>query len=189
MMNKAVFFRSTAWLDESAFEAIFHEHYTKVYAILFRLTGDRYEADDLTAEAFWRLWEHPPAQPENIGGWLYRVATRLGYNRLRSNRRREHYETSVLQQVEESWSGTIPHTADTASEAETRIEREKVHAVFRQMPLRDVQLLVLRHSGLTYKEIAAAIDLAPNSVGKLLTRAENRFEVLYRRGENHAPKR
>jgi RNA polymerase sigma-70 factor (ECF subfamily) len=185
-VTKADSFRTTARLDERAFEAIFHEHYPKVYAILFRLTGDRYEADDLAADTFWRLWDRPPAQDENLAGWLYRVATNLGYNMLRAGKRREWYTAAAAAQgtVEESLEN------DPASAAEQHIERQRVRAILRQMPLRDVQVLVLRHSGLSYKEIATAINVADGSVGTLLSRAEIRFEALYRRGEDHdAPER
>jgi RNA polymerase sigma-70 factor (ECF subfamily) len=40
-------------------------------------------------------------------------------------------------------------------------------------------LLVLRHSGLSYAEIAVALGLAPGSVGTLLARAETEFELRY----------
>jgi len=182
-VNRVRLFRSPAWLDEPAFEAVFTEHYPRVFAILFRLTGDRAEADDLAAETFWRLWERPPANAENLAGWLYRVATRIGYNALRANRRRENYEA-------QSGQDALPlqSLADPARVVEQRSERDFVRAVLRQMPLRDVQVLSLRHSDLSYKEIAAALDMPTASVGKLLSRAEERFEALYRQGENHASK-
>ena len=63
---------------ESAFEAAFAEHYARVYGVLFRLLGDRAEAEDLTVETFWRLWERAPRRTDNLAGWLYRVAMRLG---------------------------------------------------------------------------------------------------------------
>jgi RNA polymerase sigma-70 factor (ECF subfamily) len=175
-------------LEEGAFEAIFHEHYPKVYAILFRLTGDQYEADDLAAETFWRLWERPPAQRENLAGWLYRVATRLGYNALRSNRRRDQYETKAVSADPSDQPGQAS-SQDPALTAEQRQEREHVRAVLRRMPLREVQVLVLRHSGLSYKEIAAAEGIAAGSIGTLLSRAEARFEVLYKQGEEDASQR
>jgi len=180
-VNRVRLFRSPAWLDEPTFEAIFTEHYPRVFAILFRLTGDRAEADDLAAETFWRLWDRPPASAENLAGWLYRVATRTGYNALRANRRREHYES-------QSGQAALPlqPSADPARTVEQRSERERVRTVLRQMPLRDVQVLILRHSDLSYKEIAAALDMPTASVGKLLSRAEDRFEALYRQGENDA---
>lgn len=182
-VNRVRLFRSPAWLDEPAFEAIFTEHYARVFAILFRLTGDRAEADDLAAETFWRLWERPPASAENLAGWLYRVATRTGYNALRAIRRRERYEG---QSGQEALPLAFP--SDPARMAEQRSERERVRAILRQMPLRDVQVLILRHSDLSYKDIAAALDLNTASVGKLLSRAEDRFEALYRKGDDHASK-
>jgi RNA polymerase sigma-70 factor, ECF subfamily len=56
-----------------------------------------------------------------------------------------------------------------------------VRAVLKQMALRDVQILILRNSGLSYKEIAAACDVAPAAVGSLLMRAEAKFETLYQK--------
>jgi RNA polymerase sigma-70 factor (ECF subfamily) len=47
------------------------------------------------------------------------------------------------------------------------------------MKPRSAQLLILRHSGLSYAEIASAIEVSPNSVGTLLARAEREFEEQY----------
>jgi RNA polymerase sigma-70 factor (ECF subfamily) len=53
------------------------------------------------------------------------------------------------------------------------------------MKPRSAKLLVLRQSGLSYKELATVIKVKPSSVGKLLARAEDEFEKIYRqlRGE------
>lgn len=172
------------WLDERVFEEIFDEHYPRIYAVVFRLVGDRDEADDLCAETFWRLWESPPAKNENLAGWLYRVATRLGYNALRSAKRRMVYETQAGRDALEH-----EPTLDPASEIETLHERQRVHKVLRQLSMRDVQILILRHSGLSYKEIAAAANVTAGSIGKLLARAEEKFAKLYSKGDQDAPKR
>ena len=177
-VNRLQLFGSRTWLDERAFEAIFYEHYPRINAVLFRLVGDRLEADDLAAETFWKLWEKPPAQDENIAGWLYRVATRIGYNALRAARRRAWYELHAGKDAIEQ-----EQPPDPAGIAEQSSERERVRATLRQMPLRDVQILILRNSGLSYKEIAAATGATPASIGSLLARAEARFEAHYRREE------
>jgi RNA polymerase sigma-70 factor (ECF subfamily) len=52
--------------------------------------------------------------------------------------------------------------------------------VLRELPARDAQLLILRHSGFAYKEIAAALGVAPGSIGTLLARAEAAFERQWR---------
>jgi RNA polymerase sigma-70 factor (ECF subfamily) len=167
----------------AAFEAVFVQYYTRVYAVVFRLVGDPAEADDLTLETFWKLWQQPPARADNLPGWLYRVATRLGYNALRAAQRRGRYE-------EAAWDALEPDgLADPAGEAERGAERARVRAALARMPERDAQLLVLRHSGLSYREVAAALGVSPNSVGTLLARAEARFEKLYSEGDSHAHQR
>jgi RNA polymerase sigma-70 factor (ECF subfamily) len=183
IVNKAKLFAVPVRLDERDFEAIFVEYYAKVYAILFRLTGDRYEADDLAAETFWRLWERPPAQTDNLGGWLYRVASNLGYNLLRAKRRRKNYEEKAGLLDEP----VIQHILNPAQAVEIASERKRVRNILSELSLREAQVIILRHSGLSYKEIAATLNVAPSSVGTLLARAEERFETLYRRGEKDAP--
>ena len=165
--------------EETVFEKLFLEHYTRVYNVLFRLVGDRAEAEDLALETFWKLWQRAPAQADNLGGWLYRVAVRQGYNALRAARRRLRYEENAGRDAL-----VFDAPVDPARAAEQRAERAQVRGVLGQLAPREAQLLILRHSGLSYKEIAAALGLAPGSVGALLARAEKEFERLYGRGED-----
>lgn len=164
---------------EAEFETVFLENYTRIYGVLFRLVGDRAEAEDLALETFWKLWERPPARQDNLIGWLYRVATNLGYNALRAAKRRIKYEESAGRDALDLTS--LP---DPANEAERNSERHQARQVLQQMNSRDMQLLVLRHSGFAYKEIAQIIGVAPTSVGTLLARAEEEFERLYANTSN-----
>ena len=50
-----------------------------------------------------------------------------------------------------------------------------------RMKPRSARALLLRHSGLSYAEIAAALPASPGSVGVLLARAEAEFEKQYGR--------
>lgn len=159
--------------DQAAFEDSFTRHYSRVYQVLFRLTGNRAEAEDLALETFWRLWQRAPAMP-NPAAWLYRVATNLGYNALRATRRRTRYEDAAAQLT---WQ--IQASPDPVRAAEQASERARVQATLGRLRARDAQLLVLRHSGLSYREIADALGVSPNSVGTLLARAEKEFEKHY----------
>ncbi len=172
---------STAPADTTEFRTAFFQHYARVYAVLFRLVGDRAEAEDLTLETFWKLWRQPPTRADNLAGWLYRVATRLGYNSLRASKRREQYEAQAARE-----NASPP---DPADEAERSDERAQVRATLTRLSERDAQILVLRYSGLSYKEIAIAIGVSPNSVGTLLTRAEEEFERFYVEGGSYASRR
>jgi DNA-directed RNA polymerase specialized sigma24 family protein len=47
------------------------------------------------------------------------------------------------------------------------------------MKPRQAELLSLRYSGMAYKEIAQAMNLATTSIGPLLLRAEREFAKIY----------
>jgi RNA polymerase sigma-70 factor (ECF subfamily) len=152
--------------QEAGFERLFQEHWGRVVGVLFRLVGDPDEAEDLALETFWRLHCRPPAELEalngepvpaeqRLGGWLYRVATRLGYNALRARRRRQRYEEEAGRLALEE---DRPPTPDQALELAE--QRQCVQRILAELPPRQAQVLVLRHSGLSYSEIAAALGVA-----------------------------
>jgi RNA polymerase sigma-70 factor (ECF subfamily) len=159
------------------FEALFLEHWTPVYRVLRRLVGDPAEAEDLALEAFQRLYRHSQKQAEvhNPGGWLYQAATRLGLNSIRDWKRREQYELAAGRYALEEKAQLSP--AELLAQAE---ERQQARLALARMNERQSQLLILRYSGLSYKEIASALNLAPASIGPLLVRAEREFEKQYR---------
>jgi DNA-binding CsgD family transcriptional regulator len=52
-------------------------------------------------------------------------------------------------------------------------ERSRVRAALARLPHKQAVALVLRHSGLSYADVAAALDLSPGSVGTTVRRAES----------------
>jgi RNA polymerase sigma-70 factor (ECF subfamily) len=166
----------------AAFDALFEAHWPRVYGVLLRLVGDPAEAEDLAIEVFWQLYRQPRpiGEERRLAGWLVRVATNLGLNELRGRRRRAHYEREAAVRSPEVLPGVAPNPA---VEAERQLEQAAVRRVLARMKPRSAQLLVLRHSGLSYAEVAGALQLAPSSIGTLLARAEQEFESLYRAQE------
>ena len=169
--------------DTTSFETLFYRHYDRVYGLLFRLVGNRVEAEDLTQEAFLKLYRHAfskrpftklkpgPVQEQNISAWLYRVATNLGYDALRSRRRSQERDTLLLPDPQGSPAAE--------KEVEQREQQTAVRATLARLPQRQVQLLLLRQMGLSYAECAAICDVAPGSVGTLLARAAKAFRKAY----------
>ncbi len=162
--------------SRAEFEALFNQHWEPLCRVLYQLTDDRAEAEDLALEAMLQLYHRPPEDPGNLSGWLYRVATNLGLNALRSRKRRQRYETEAGDLAFQTAKPEDPETT-----FEQRLERERVRAALRSIKPRSAQILVLRHSGLTYIEIAAALGVASTSVGTLLVRAEQEFERAFRK--------
>jgi RNA polymerase sigma-70 factor (ECF subfamily) len=166
--------------DDASFELLFLRHYERVYVALFALLGNKADAEDTAQQVFLKLYHAPErirvqANETNVAGWLYRVAINEGYNALRSQKRR-----IVWQEKFAHWWSLGVASADPAQVAESQDTQTRVRQILLMMKPRDAKLLLLRHSGLSYAELAAALDIAPSSVGSLLTRAERIFEEKYR---------
>ena len=160
-----------------AFEALFMEHWARVYRLLCRLVGDPAEAEDLALETFVRLYRKDPLRQSDFstGGWLQRVATNLGLQSIRGWKRRERYELDAGKYALEETAEDDP--AEIIARAE---QQRTARLVLAQMNERQSRLLVMRHAGSSYKEIAEALELSPTSIGPLLVRAEREFEKRYR---------
>jgi RNA polymerase sigma factor (sigma-70 family) len=168
---------SRAGSDSQEFESLFGEYWAYVYRILKRLVGDPAEAEDLALETFLRLYQRSPIKEDGfqLGGWLYRVATNLGLRSIRSYKRRERYEIEAGRFALEESPETRPAILHEQAE-----RQDLARQALAKMNERQAQLLTLRYSGLSYKEIAGSLGLAPTSIGPLLVRAEREFEVCYR---------
>ncbi|MBN1934975.1 MAG: sigma-70 family RNA polymerase sigma factor [Anaerolineae bacterium] len=168
--------------ETTHFDDLFETYWPKVCATLYRLTGDWDDAQDLALEVFYRLHQRPPKDSSRVSSWLYRVATRIGFNALRARQRRWQYEAQAEQvRLEQE----IP--LDPSVQVEQQETQQRVRRALSEMRPRAAQLLILRHSGLSYAEIADALNVAPGSVGTLLARAESEFTHRFRALETTHP--
>jgi len=164
-------------LHDDLFEEIVTAHWEPINSLAFRLTGDSQEAEDLALETFIRLWRQSPGLSESVSGWLYRVALRLGFNALRAAQRRREYEWKAGR---DAFDNSKPF--DPPEQFERLEEQKRVRNVLAQLEERQAKILVLRSSGLAYREIAEILNLNPASIGTLLIRAEHDFEKVYKNG-------
>ena len=168
---------STAASLPEAFEALFQQHWPRIFGFLVRLVGDSAEAEDLALETFLRLYQKPPENGPDLklDGWLFRVASNLGLNSIRGWKRRQQYELRAGQDDIFNHGDASPAEILIAKE-----EQQHVRQVLGAMHEKQAQILILRHSGLAYREIAAVLGLSAGSIGPLLNRAEDEFERRFR---------
>lgn len=163
--------------DKASFEALFHRHYQWVYRLLYRLVGSREEAEELAQEVFIKLFQRPLRRGDNVGGWLYRVASNLGYNALRGAERRVRRDGVFAMSVPTS-------SPSAAREVEGRMIRNEVRAALAHLKPQQGQLLLLRQMGFSYRELASIFNVSPDSIGTMLARAERAFRQAYQGGED-----
>jgi RNA polymerase sigma-70 factor, ECF subfamily len=158
------------------FDDLFLSHYTLIVRLLARMLGDYARAEDLTNEAFLKLYRRPALHSShgNLGGWLYRTAMNLGIDALRAASRRDRYETAAAR------ANTKSQTGEDGLHQLLRAEKQqRVRAVLAILKPVHAQALVLRVCGYSYKELADSLAIEPGSVGTLLLRAEAEFEKRY----------
>jgi RNA polymerase sigma-70 factor (ECF subfamily) len=145
-------------------EQVFRTAYPRVVAVAARVLGSRDEAEDIAQEVFLTFGRSAVPAGEAVG-WLSVAAAHTALNHLRSGRRRASREEAV--------AGVDVVASDVADTVVTRDERRRVRAALSRLPRKQAVALVLRHSGLSYTEVAAALDLSPGSVGTTVRRAES----------------
>lgn len=156
------------------FDQLFDELFPALYRYCHRMAGDGDVAEDAAQEAFVRLYRHGvDGTPEQLRVWLFRTATNVlrDRHRVRSNRRRLLERNPVR-----------PSTPPGPDEQVVRDDRARiVREVLEEIPERDRQMLLMRHEGFSYREVADAVGVKVTSVGTLLARAQERFAEAYRR--------
>jgi RNA polymerase sigma factor (sigma-70 family) len=164
-------------IKSNAFRDFFDRYYQAVCRRLTGLLGNRSAAEDVAQEAFLKLYQTPPADPANVGGWLNRVAVNLAYNYLRGEESRRRREMTAGG----SEAGEAPEWAGPEESALRTEEVEQVRMALESLTVRDRACLLLRFSGMSYAEIAAALDIGESSVGTVLARSRARFKKEYLR--------
>ena len=137
---------------------------------LLRLVGNAGQAEELAADAFYRLYQNRPEA--NPAGWVYRTALNLGLDALRANSRRSRREETA-QRV----SGG--ETSNPLAELLAEEQRERVRTVIGKLKPVQGQVLLMESSGFSGKEIADVLGVRLDSLYVLLSRARTQFEKEY----------
>jgi RNA polymerase sigma-70 factor, ECF subfamily len=169
--------------DSRAFDIFVNRYSPKVYALLFRLTENPQEAEDLTQDTFLRALK----AIKNFRGeadlktWLFRIAINESKNRWRWWKRRKSDLTISLDAeigfTETPLSETIAAGCENPETEILRREREfQLKKVLRELPPNFREVIILRDiEGLSYEEIAVALS---TNVGTIKSRIARGREEL-----------
>lgn len=154
--------------DTSAAAELMARFAPRVLAQATRVLRDPVEAEDVTQEAFLRLWRIAPDWQQGqaaLSTWLYRVTSNLALDRLRSRHR-----TGPA-------ADELPEQVDDAPAVEERLQASARQAALdtalAALPERQAQAVALRHlEGLANPEIAAIMDISTEAVESLVARGK-----------------
>lgn len=82
--------------DRQAFFEIYQDHIGRVYAICWRLLGDRQRAEDAAQEIFIKVWEHLPRfkGDSSFMTWLRSIATRTAIDHWRREQKLQFVDSA-----------------------------------------------------------------------------------------------
>jgi RNA polymerase sigma-70 factor (ECF subfamily) len=156
--------------DEAAFSEIVRAYHLPIFNYILRSVGDREQAEDLTQDVFLRVWRALPNYGfrAKLTTWVFQVAKNVVLDDIRSRKNR-------LQPIE-----LVPELAPAAPEPPTE-QAETIRALWvavEELSLELKTALVLRDVvGLSYSEIAAAIDAPLATVKWRIYSARNEVQL------------
>ena len=166
-----------AWVQETlrdanAFAELVRRYQGRLYRLAYRMLGNAEEAQDATQEAFLRAYRALSSfrLDASFSPWMYRIATNVCLDMLRSRRPQASLDESPLD------------PPATLSVEGAVAERERLRAVAEavgRLPVGLRTVFLLRHEAeLSYEEIAQTLGLPLNTVRTRLFRARNALKEL-----------
>jgi RNA polymerase sigma-70 factor (ECF subfamily) len=161
--------------DRNAFGELVRAHAQGVLHVIYRMCGDMQVAEDAAQETFIQAWLRLPSyRPRgSLRNWLYRIAVNAAIDMLRKEKR-------ILPGAVEDMALKDPRPSPEADVANSeRVEAVQVAVL--SLPEASRAVLVLReYEGLSYQEIADALDIP---VGTVMSRLNYARRLLRERLE------
>lgn len=165
--------------DLDAFEELVRLYEKKVFTLVYRFVGNWADAHDLAQETFLKVFQSLPGLREESSfvAWLHQVTANVCRDELRKKRRQPKASLDELI----THSVGIPIPAQDYGCPEASLERwemsEAVQGILNSLTDEYRLILLLREvEGMTYDEIAAALDISPGTVKSRLSRARQAFK-------------
>jgi RNA polymerase sigma-70 factor (ECF subfamily) len=162
--------------DEEAFAALVRRFQGRVVSLAYRYLGSAADAEDLAQEVFLRVYraKEKYEQSAKFSTWIYRITANASLNFLRGKKARRKVSGSMQAGSEDD--APTDFEDESAEAPDARMEKDELALVLRRivddLPERQRMAIVLnKYEGLSYEDVAAAMDMSVMAVKSLLTRA------------------
>lgn len=165
--------------DVNAFETLVLAYEKSVYNIALRMTRNSEDASDMTQEAFIKAYNSLQSfrGDSKFSVWLYRIATNVCLDFLRSRSRRPTVSLSVEDNDGEEVQLDVADESQSPEQLlDRQMTRESVRRGLETLSLEYRQILLLREiQGLSYDEISQALGLEVGTVKSRIFRARKKL--------------
>jgi len=167
--------------DANAFDNLVRRYSGDIYSLLFRLTENAEEAGDLTQETFLSALKSIKAfrGDAELKTWLFRIAVNHSRNRFRWWKRQSRDKTFSLESTIGNSELQIHDllASESIGPEETALRRERelaLRCALSELPdIYRVAIVLCDIEGLSYDEIAAALEINLGTVKSRIARGRN----------------
>ena len=165
--------------DVNAYEELVTKYEKSVYNLALRMTDNAEDAADMAQEAFIKAYNSLSGfrGDSKFSVWLYRIVSNVCLDFLRKQSRRPAVSLSVEDDDGEEVQMDVPDDSMSPQQMlERQLTREAVREGLSQLPEDYRQILLLRElQGLSYDEIAQALDIGVGTVKSRIFRAREKL--------------
>lgn len=166
--------------DNRAFAEIYEHYFTPIFRFIFFKVGNREEAEDLTQTVFMKVFKSLDGfrfRDNPFSSWLYRIANNMVIDFFRKKK-----SLPLLSEDSEDWQIEFADDAlNPAEEAEEMELARLARQAMAEMKEPDRQVLVMRYiDGLSYKDIAEAIDKTEDAVRQISSRSIRVLKEIFK---------
>jgi RNA polymerase sigma-70 factor (ECF subfamily) len=156
--------------DVKAFEIVYRDTFKTIYQLVYRMTGNRYDAEDITHDIYVRAYEKRSLYKKErsaLSTWLYRIAVNYTLNALRSRKR---WSSENIIENSETAEVLMEHLEDAELVAELM---GKLNPDFKAcLIMRDVEER-------PYDEIAEILGISIGTVRSRINRGRGQLKKLF----------
>jgi len=156
--------------ESSAFDVLVARWEDKIRGAAYRLLGSEEEARDAAQEAFLKAYQGLPSfkQQARFSSWLYQITLNLCRDRLRRRKGRTMVSLDALEEIGPVIAGREPAALDVVQQIDLR---RTVRRAIQELSEEQREVLILKeYQGLTFLEIAQALDVPVSTVKTRLYR-------------------
>jgi RNA polymerase sigma factor (sigma-70 family) len=166
-------------------DEVVRTHSARVYRLAYRLTGNPYDAEDLTQDVFVRVFRSLSSYtPGTFEGWLHRITTNLFLDQVRRKQRIRF--DGLGEDADDRLAGREPSPAQVYDDQHFDPDIQK--ALDELTPDFRAAVVLCDIEGLSYEEIAATLGIKLGTVRSRIHRGRSQLRAaLEHRAEGRRP--
>lgn len=169
--------------EGSAYRPIVERYQNRIHAMVFGMVRNTEDARDITQAAFIKAYQnlHSFRIESSFYTWLYRIAMNLAIDHCRKNRRRRtsSFDEAIAARDEDGTVLELHHSESPHKSLSRKELQEKIYKALDELSEEQREVVLLREvEGLSYKEIADAMEIPEGTVMSHLFYARKRLQML-----------